>query len=150
LIEKMMKKVNEQKYISLLPETRCKSISREGGKITGVTAEDQAREPCSHQVQDSPLRNGRIRRQPDWVEKYCKAGASIKSWDDQHQTGDAIKMAWDAGAAPDGLGVMQAFTFPHAEMVNTQLFGVGCQANLWVNERGERFTDESNIMRFLS
>jgi fumarate reductase flavoprotein subunit len=148
LIEKMLKKVNEQKQISLLPETSCKSILREGGKITGVTAEDKDGNPVRIKSKAVVCATGGYADNRDWVDKYCKAGRSIKSWDDQHQTGDAIKMAWEAGAAPDGLGVMQAFTFPSGEMVNTQLFGVGCQANLWVNERGERFTDESNIMRF--
>jgi fumarate reductase flavoprotein subunit len=129
-------------------ETRVKSIVRTGDKITGVIVEDNEGKPIHVKCRAVLCSTGGYGDKREWVEKYCKAGKYIKSFSDQQQTGDAIKMAWDVGATAEGMGVMQAFTFPVNEQVNTQLFAVGIQANLWVNEKGERFTNESNIWSF--
>jgi len=69
--------------------------------------------------------------------------------------GDGIRMAWDLGAVPDGMGVMLtsfvpgAFLpfekFPHTPETAALLDLVGWGLPyLWVNQHGERFMDEGN------
>jgi fumarate reductase flavoprotein subunit len=60
--------------------------------------------------------------------------------------GDGIRMAWEAGAAEEGMGLLELFRVgpigPDHPMKNQIEFAAG-QPDLWVNSRGERFCDES-------
>jgi fumarate reductase flavoprotein subunit len=58
-------------------------------------------------------------------------------------------MAWDIGAAQDGMGVLQAFPFvPGERNLASQLLHAGMQPYLWINKKGERFCDESLVWKF--
>jgi len=148
LIKHLVKRAQAEKNIKMFLETPAKSIVKEGDRITGVVAEDKEGNTIRVKCKAVVAATGGYGDKREWVEKYCKAGKSIKSFMDAKQTGDAIQMAWDVGAAAEGMGVMQAFTFMPNEMVDTQLMMAALQPNLWINERGERFCDESIIWRF--
>jgi fumarate reductase flavoprotein subunit len=59
--------------------------------------------------------------------------------------GDGIRMAWEVGAAEDGMGLLELFRVgplaPDLPMKGQIEFAAG-QPDLWVNPRGERFCDE--------
>jgi fumarate reductase flavoprotein subunit len=60
--------------------------------------------------------------------------------------GDGIRMAWEVGAAEEGMGLLHLFRTgpvgPDYPFYSGQIeFAVG-QPDLWVNPKGERFTDE--------
>lgn len=148
LIGELVMRTQERKNIKLFLETRVKRIVRERGKITGVIAEDKKGNTINVKCKAVVCATGGYGDKREWVEKYCKAGKNIKSFMEAKQTGDAIQMAWDVGAAAEGMGVMQAFTFMLDELPNTQLMITALQPNLWINERGERFCDESIISMF--
>jgi len=148
LIKHLLQHAQENPNIELYLETTVKSIIREGGRITGIVAEDKEGNTIKVACRAIVAATGGYGDNREWVEKYCKAGKHIRTFMDAGQTGDAIQMAWDVGAASQGMGVMQAFTFMPDEMVNTQLMAAGLQPNLWVNERGERFCDESIVPFF--
>jgi fumarate reductase flavoprotein subunit len=59
------------------------------------------------------------------------------------QTGDHIKMAWEAGAAKDGMGVFMAIPSVMGHKPTSHLWAAAVQPLLWVNKWGERFCDES-------
>ena len=148
LVSTLVGKLKELKNVQLLLNTRVKSIVREGGKITGVIAEDHEGNAVKITCKAVVCGTGGYGDRKEWVEKYCKAGKHIKTFMNAQQTGDAIEMAWNVGAAADGMGVMQAFTFMPDEMVNTELMAASLQPNLWINEQGDRFCDESIVATF--
>jgi fumarate reductase flavoprotein subunit len=59
--------------------------------------------------------------------------------------GDGIRMAWEVGAAEEGIGLLELFRVgpigPEHPMKNQIEFIAG-QPDLWVSPRGERFCDE--------
>ncbi len=148
LVIKLVGKAKERSNIRLFLDTRVKGIAKENGKITGVIAEDKEGNSIKVTCKAVVCATGGYGDRREWVEKYCKAGKHIKTFMEAQQTGDAIQMAWDVGAAADGMGVMQAFTFMPDEMVNTQLMAAALQPNLWINQRGDRFCDESIVATF--
>lgn len=66
-------------------------------------------------------------------------------------TGELIRMAWNLGAVPDGMGLMltsymDGLKFPRS--LETQPlwdFMAFCFPYLWVNKKGERFVNEGNL-----
>ncbi len=71
-------------------------------------------------------------------------------------TGDGLQMAWDAGAKPSGTGTAMLFggylkdpDEPSFKFMGSQMnAAAGQQPLLWVNEKGERFVDESVVYNF--
>ena len=60
--------------------------------------------------------------------------------------GDGIRMAWEAGAAEEGIGLLELFRVaPLASDFATwnDIEIAGAQPDLWVTPRGERFCDET-------
>ncbi len=57
-------------------------------------------------------------------------------------------MAWDAGAEPYDMGVMQTIVLVPEEELTSQLLTAGFQPRLWVNTLGERFVNESICWKF--
>jgi fumarate reductase flavoprotein subunit len=63
-----------------------------------------------------------------------------------HKTGDGIRIALEAGATDEGLGVLElvrAGPIGPEFVMGCQLESAAVQPDLWVNTRGERFCNES-------
>lgn len=88
------------------------------------------------------IASGGYQDNKEWLEKYCKGGRFISAFIPSKQTGDGIKMAWEVGAAPEGMGILQAYVLVIGEDMTTQLQHAGMQPYLWINQHGERFCDE--------
>lgn len=148
LVRHLVRHAQENRNIQLFLETKVRRIIKEDGRITGIVVEDKDGNTMNVFCRAVVAATGGYGDNREWVEKYCKGGKYIRTFMEAGQTGDAIQMAWDVGAEQEGMGVMQDFTFMLDEMYNTQLMAAALQPNLWINDLGERFCDESIVPRF--
>lgn len=148
LIEPLFKRAQEEKNIRIFLETPVKKIIKENGKISGVIAEDKNGNVINVKCKAVVIATGGYGDNSEWVEKFLESGKYLKPVIKADQTGDGIKMAWEVGAAAMGLGRMQAIPCIPNEFIGSLLSVIALQPNLWVNERGERFCDESIVWRF--
>ena len=84
----------------------------------------------------------------EWIKKYCglELGVDVIPIGNTGKMGDGIRMAWEAGAAKEGIEVLEIFrvvpcspefsTYSELEMAATQ-------PDLWVTPFGKRFCDET-------
>ena len=84
----------------------------------------------------------------EWMKKYSglDLGVNVLAIGNVDKMGDGIRMAWEAGAAEEGIGPQQLF---RAGPMGPD-FPMGCsieiaalQPDLWVDPRGLRFCDET-------
>ncbi len=142
LVEPLMKHVNADKDIEMRFSTEAKSLVKKDSKITGVLAEDKEGNQIEIACKAVVIATGGYQDNKEWMAKYCEGGEFIGPFIPSEQTGDGHRMAMEAGGAPEGLGVLQAYVVVPNEPMHTQLQHVGMQPYLWINQRGERFCDE--------
>lgn len=143
VMQPLLKKVKAQKNIRIFLETPAKRLVMQKKKIAGILAEDKEGNTIKIETGAVVIATGGYHNDPEWMQKYCKYGRFITPFIKSEQTGDGIRMAWEVGAAAEGLGVLQAYTVVAGEndfMTHLQLTGM--QPYLWINKRGERFCDE--------
>ena len=84
----------------------------------------------------------------EWIRRYSRfdLGVNVIPVGNVDKMGDGIRMAWEVGAADEGLGVLELYRvgpvgseFP----MMGQIEFIPAQPDLWVNQEGERFCDES-------
>ncbi len=149
LIKPLFEKAKSMKNIQILFNTSAKKILMDNGKAVGVVTEDKENNTLHINSKTVVIATGGFQDNQEWLEKYCRGGRYLSPFIPSKQTGDAIQMAWDMGAAPYGLGIIQAFPFvPGEKNLGSQLLTAGMHPYLWVNQRGERFCDESIVWRF--
>jgi fumarate reductase flavoprotein subunit len=83
----------------------------------------------------------------EWIKKYSgfDLGTNVIPIHNYSKVGDGIRMAWEVGAAEEGMGVLHFFRIgpmgPGVRM-KCHLECAALQPDLWVNQQGERFCDE--------
>lgn len=136
----------KEKGVEIKLETPVKRILKEGGRITGVIAEENGEEMVVA-AKVVFIGTGGYTNNKQWIKKYTgyDLEANILPFGNVDKMGDGIRMAWEAGADEEGMGVMELFRlgpmgpeFPDKSHV--QIAAV--QPELWVDPRGERFCDE--------
>jgi fumarate reductase flavoprotein subunit len=84
----------------------------------------------------------------EWIKKYTgfDLDVNVIPIGSVGKMGDGIRMAWEVGAAEEGLGVLELLRIgprvPEFPMKNAVEL-VTIQPDLWVDPRGERFCDET-------
>jgi fumarate reductase flavoprotein subunit len=82
-----------------------------------------------------------------WIKKYAglELGRTVHPMGNVGKMGDGIRMAWEMGAAAEGMGVLHLIRVapfsPEFPFMNT-VEGAAIQPVLWVDPKGERFCDE--------
>lgn len=123
-----------------------KSIVKEGGRIAGVIAEIDDEE-VKIAAKAVVIASGGYANNRGWIKKYAgyQLDANVIPVGNVDKTGDGIRMAWEVGAAEEGMGLLELYSAgpvgPGFDMMNA-LELVGAQPDLWVDPRGERFCDE--------
>jgi fumarate reductase flavoprotein subunit len=93
------------------------------------------------------IASGGYANNAEWIKKYTgfELGRTVMPMGNMGKMGDGIRMAWEMGAAAEGLGVLHLLRvapfspeFPFMNAVE----GAAIQPVLWVDPRGERFCDE--------
>ncbi len=123
-----------------------KKILREGDSITGVIAEEN-NEDIRIKAKAVFIGSGGYANNKQWIKKYTgfDLDVNVVPIGNTDKMGDGIRMAWEVGAAEEGMGVLELFRVgpigPEHPMKN-QIEFIAQQPDLWVNPRGERFCDE--------
>ncbi len=135
------------KGVVFLPGAPVTSVLREGNRITGVIAEADGEE-VEVAVKTVVIASGGFANNKEWIKKYTgyDLGVNLFPVGNTGKTGDGLRMAWELGAAEEGIGTIEMFRVaPMGEE-----FAMGCnleqasaQPDLWVTARGERFCDET-------
>jgi fumarate reductase flavoprotein subunit len=137
----------KERGVRLRTGTPVREILRRSGRIAGVIAEEdgQAVETAARAV---VIASGGYANNKEWIRKYAgfDLGVNLFPVGNVDKTGDGIRMAWEVGAAQEGLGILELFRvgpvgaeFP----MMGQIEFIPAQPDLWVDQRGERFCDES-------
>jgi fumarate reductase flavoprotein subunit len=123
-------------------------IVREDDKITGVIATGLDGEPTMVVCRAVFVASGGYTNNGEWIKKYAgfDLDANLFPVGNIDKMGDGIRMAWEVGAAAEGMGVVEMYRIgpmgPEFAM-KSHLQIAGVQPDLWVDYRGERFCDES-------
>ena len=133
--------------VQIFPGTPVTSLVKQGGKVTGVVADvdgDEAEVAVSAVV----IATGGFANNKEWIKKYTGFDLDVNliAVGNTGKTGDGLRMAWEVGAAEEGVGTMEMF---RVAPVGPE-FAMGCnleqaaaQPDLWITARGERFCDET-------
>ena len=137
----------KSKGAHILPATPVVALSKDAGRITGVTVDDDG-----HEVEVAAravvIATGGYLNNKEWVKKYTghDLGVDLIAVGNTGKMGDGIRMAWEAGAAEDGIEALElvrvAPVGPEFAMGN-DIEVVAMQPDLYVDARGRRFCDES-------
>ncbi|MGD0794820.1 MAG: FAD-dependent oxidoreductase [Dehalococcoidales bacterium] len=138
----------KEKGATIFTGTPVRQLIRRGKDgVTGVSIErDGKQETISAGA--VIIASGGYGNNQEWIKKYCglDLGVNLIPVRNYEKTGDGIRMAWESGAAEEGMGVLHFFRAgpfgPGARMMG-HLECSGLQPYLWVNRQGERFCDET-------
>lgn len=132
----------------ILTETAATGLIKEGGKVVGVKAKDASGESVEIRAKAVVIATGGFGNNKEMLEKYVRF-PNVMPVANVGKTGDGIRMAWDAGAAAEGLEVMASYRpGPVGESTTSHLGAAAKQPHLWLNPRGERFADEGVIFQW--
>ncbi|MBN1190272.1 MAG: FAD-dependent oxidoreductase [Dehalococcoidales bacterium] len=124
------------------PVTR---VLKSGRTISGVEFEEKGTEqqvPATAVV----IASGGYANNKEWIKKYSgfDLGENLIPFGNEGKMGDGIRMAFEAGAAEEGMRVLEVL---RDALVNPeltpQLSYIPVQPYLWINKKGQRFCDES-------
>lgn len=123
-----------------------KKILKEKRGPSAVIAEIDGEEtevPCKAVI----IASGGYANNAEWIKKYSgfELGQQVMPIGNTGKMGDGIRMAWEVGAVPEGMGVLHLIRVapfsPEFPFMNT-VEGAAIQPMLWVDPKGERFCDE--------
>jgi succinate dehydrogenase/fumarate reductase flavoprotein subunit len=139
----------KQLGVTILPASPVKQILKAGDKITGVIAEENE-EPVQVKAKAVIIASGGYANNKEWIKKYAgfDLDVNVIPIGNVDKIGDGIRMAFEVGAADEGLGLLElVHTGPVGPefAMGTHLESAAVQPNLWVNYKGERFCDETII-----
>jgi len=136
----------KEKGVELRLGTPVTRILREGDRISGVMVDKDGSDETVH-APAVIIASGGYANNKAWVKKYTgfDIDTNMIPVGNVDKMGDGIRMAWEVGAAEEGMGVLEAYRFgPMAP--EFRAYGpvqmVALQPDLWVSPAGERFCDE--------
>lgn len=135
----------KEKGVDLRLGTPVKQIIKEGGRASAVLIEGDT-EDIQIKTKAVIIASGGFANNKEWIKKYAgfELGKNLIPLGNVDKFGDGIRMAWEAGAAEEGIGVLELYRAgPMTTEIGGQVEWATVQPNLWVNPRGERFCDES-------
>jgi fumarate reductase flavoprotein subunit len=138
----------KEKGVDIRSATPVKKILREGDRITGVIAETEVGEEIQVAAKAVVVASGGYANNKEWIKKYAgfDLDVNVIPVGNVDKMGDGIRMAWEVGAAEEGMGVLEMLRAgpagPGFEIKNP-IEMAAVQPDLWVNRHGERFCDES-------
>ena len=94
----------KSKGVQIFPGTPVVALSKEGGRIAGVMV-DQDGEEVNVRARAVVIATGGYANNKEWVKKYTgyELDVNVFAWGNTGKMGDGIRMAWEAGAAEEGL-----------------------------------------------
>ncbi len=135
----------KSKGVELKLGAPVKRILKESGQIAGVIAEEESGE-SRVRARAAVIASGGYANNKEWIKKYTgfDLGVNLIPIGNVDKMGDGIRMAWEAGAAAEGISVLELYRVgPITTDIGGQVEFAAVQPDLWINPRGERFCDES-------
>ncbi len=135
----------KEKGVDLRLGFPIKRIIKEAGRVTGVLVEGESGDVRVN-TKAVVIASGGYANNKEWIKKYTgfDLGTNLIPIGNVDKFGDGIRMAWEAGAAEEGVGVMEIYRVgPITTEIGGQVEYAAIQPDLWVNPRGERFCDET-------
>jgi fumarate reductase flavoprotein subunit len=138
---------NKEKGVDIKLATPAARILTTGDGIAGVIVEEDGEETTVN-AGVVIVASGGYANNKEWIKKYAgfDLDVNILPVGNVDKTGDGIRMAWEAGADSEGLGLLELYRVgpmgPEFAMKSPIEYAV-VQPDLWVDDRGERFCDES-------
>ncbi len=137
----------KEKGVAINLSAPVSKILKQGDIIDGVVAEEDGEE-----IQVSAgavvIGSGGYANNKEWIKKYTgwELDVNVVPVGNVDKTGDGIRMAYEVGADSEGLGVLELFRVgpmgPEFAMKSPIEYAV-VQPDLWVDNQGERFCDET-------
>jgi len=148
---KILRGKAEERGVEIHFSTPVKKLVKEGNRIVGVMAEDKSGATIQVNAKAVIIACGGYLNNREMLKKYggFELGRDLFLMEPMELTGDGIQMAWEVGAAAGGMGVavMSGVPEPRGLPLKTRNLGfVAFQPYLWVNQHGERFIDEGNVV----
>jgi len=137
----------KEKGVDIRPGVPAKRLIRQGERVVGLVVEEDGEERLV-KANTAVISAGGYANNKDWIKRYTgfDLGENIIPVGNVDKMGDGIRMAWEAGASEEGLGLLEVNRVgplgPEFAMA-CHLELAASQPDLWVNARGERFCDES-------
>ena len=128
--------------------TPVKRIIKEGGKVTGVIVEENDAEMRIN-AKAVIIATGGYANNEEWIKRYTgfELGVNLTPVGNVGKMGEGIRMAWEVGAAEEGMGVLQILKSGPVAKPGLDFIGpVESAANqpcLYINHDGERYCDET-------
>lgn len=137
----------KERGASILPATPVKSILKAGERIAGVIVEENE-EDVQVTAKAVIIASGGYANNKEWIKKYGGLDLDVNVFPigNVDKTGDGIRMAFENGAAEEGLGILELLRVGPVGLefsMGSHIENVAVQPDLWVNKDGERFCDES-------
>jgi len=139
--------VARAKGVDIRSGMQVKRILKTDNKVAGVVVEEDGEE-AEVAAKAVVVASGGYANNKEWIKKYTgfDLDVNVIPVGNTDKMGDGIRMAWEAGAAEEGMGVLELFRVgplaPDLPMMGQVEFP-SVQPDLWVNSRGERFCDET-------
>lgn len=129
--------------IEICLETPVKKLIKEDGAVVGVEAQDKNGEKIEARAGAVIMATGGFGDNPEFIKEYTgyEWGKDMWSYRIPGLTGDGIKMAWEAGADKDFMG-MEAVYFVPDSGGYAPIEIPFRQGDLFVNLDGKRFMNE--------
>jgi fumarate reductase flavoprotein subunit len=131
----------------LVPATPVKQILKAGDRVAGVIV-DENEEDIQVAAKAVIIASGGYANNKEWIKKYSgfDLDVNVIPFGNIGKMGDGIRMAFEVGAADEGLGVLELVRTGPIDpqfAMGMHLESPAVQPDLWVNSMGERFCDES-------
>jgi fumarate reductase flavoprotein subunit len=145
----------KQMGVDLRFSISTKKIVIDRGRVTGVIAEDESGKTIRANAKAVIIATGGFGSNKEMIKEHTgfNLGEDMFLRMNLKMMGDGIRLAWEAGAAKEAMGMLMEYNVPGpgivgpiAWMRKNQVPVIQRQPYLWVNQQGERFFDESVAM----
>jgi fumarate reductase flavoprotein subunit len=143
----------KEKGVEFWLATQAKKLIKESNKITGILVEKDGEE-LKINTKAVIIATGGYANNKEWIKKYSgfDLGVNLFPVGNVDKMGDGIRIAWEIGAADEGMGVLQFIRGGPVLGVGlsfiSPLESASNQPTLRVTQDGERYCDESIIGNF--
>lgn len=129
--------------VDICLKTPVRKLIKEAGRVVGVIAEDSNGESIEARGGSVIIATGGFGDNPEFIKEHTgyEWGKDLFSYRSPGLTGDGIKMAWEAGAGKDKMGMELVYFAPNTGGYAPIELAFR-QPNLVVNLQGERFINE--------
>ena len=122
-----------------------KKIIKENGRIVGVIIEEKGKD-VRVEAKAVMVASGGYANNAEWIKKYSGLDLNVNliTIGNEGKMGDGIRMAWEVGAAAEGLGLLETLRTGRDKPGTMSQIGYAVvQPDLWINNKGLRFCDEA-------